>query len=56
MISLVLSTETGSSTTTFVCRDNTVTMTFTKLTINSGLDDKLFVFAAPKGVATVPLK
>ena len=36
--------------------ENTVTMKFTKLTINSGLDDKLFVFAAPKGVATVPLK
>jgi len=36
--------------------ENTVTMKFTKLTINSGLDDKLFVFAAPKGVAVVPLK
>jgi outer membrane lipoprotein carrier protein len=36
--------------------ENTVTMKFTKLTINSGLDDRLFVFAAPKGAATVPLK
>jgi len=36
--------------------ENTVTMKFTKLTINAGLDDKLFVFVPPKGVATVPLK
>ena len=36
--------------------ENTVTMTFTKLAINSGLDDKLFVFAPPKGAATVPMK
>lgn len=36
--------------------ENTVTMKFTKLAINSGLDDKLFVFVPPKGVSTVPLK
>ena len=36
--------------------ENTVTMKFTKLVINSGLDDKLFAFVPPKGVATVPLK
>ncbi len=36
--------------------ENTVTMKFTKLAINSGLDDKLFAFVAPKGVSTVPLK
>jgi outer membrane lipoprotein carrier protein len=36
--------------------ENTVTMTFTKLAINSGLPDKLFVFAPPKGTATVPLR
>lgn len=36
--------------------DNTVTMTFSKLAINSGLEDKLFAFVPPKGVATVPLK
>jgi outer membrane lipoprotein carrier protein len=36
--------------------ENTVTMKFTKLAINSGLDDKLFAFVAPKGVATVPLR
>jgi len=36
--------------------ENTVTMKFTKLAINAGLDDKLFVFVPPKGVATVPLK
>jgi outer membrane lipoprotein carrier protein len=36
--------------------ENTVTMKFVKLAINSGLDDKLFAFVAPKGVATVPLK
>ena len=35
--------------------ENTVTMKFTKLVINSGLDDKLFAFVPPKGVATVPL-
>ena len=36
--------------------ENTVTMQFTNLAINSGIDDKLFAFVAPKGVATVPLK
>jgi outer membrane lipoprotein carrier protein len=36
--------------------ENTVTMKFTKLAINSGLEDKLFAFVPPKGVATVPLK
>ena len=36
--------------------ENTVTMTFTKLEINSGLPDKLFVFTPPKGTATVPLR
>jgi outer membrane lipoprotein carrier protein len=36
--------------------ENTVTMKFVKLAINSGLDDKLFAFVAPKGVSTVPLK
>jgi outer membrane lipoprotein carrier protein len=36
--------------------ENTVTMRFTKMTLNSGLADSLFTFTAPKGVATVPLK
>jgi outer membrane lipoprotein carrier protein len=36
--------------------ENTVTMRFTKLAINSGLPDRLFTFEAPKGVATVPLR
>jgi hypothetical protein len=36
--------------------DNTVTMTFTKVAINTGLPDNLFVFTAPKGTATVPLR
>ncbi|HEY3098493.1 MAG TPA: outer membrane lipoprotein chaperone LolA [Methylomirabilota bacterium] len=36
--------------------ENTVTMQFSNLAINSGIDDKLFAFVAPKGVATVPLK
>ena len=34
---------------------NTVTMTFTKVTINSGLADSLFVFTPPAGAAVVPL-
>ena len=34
---------------------NTVTMTFTKVTINSGLADSLFVFNPPAGAAVVPL-
>ncbi len=36
--------------------ENTVTMRFTKVAINSGLSDRLFAFQAPKGVATVPLR
>jgi outer membrane lipoprotein carrier protein len=36
--------------------ENTVTMKFAKLAINSGLEDTLFAFVPPKGVATVPLK
>jgi outer membrane lipoprotein carrier protein len=36
--------------------ENTVTMKFSKLAVNSGLDDTLFAFVPPKGVATVPLK
>lgn len=36
--------------------ENTVTMEFTKIAINSGLPDRLFTFVPPKGVATVPLR
>jgi outer membrane lipoprotein carrier protein len=36
--------------------ENTVTMQFTKLAINSSLPDKLFTFEPPKGVATIPLR
>jgi outer membrane lipoprotein carrier protein len=36
--------------------ENTVTMTFTKVVVNSGLPDKLFVFQPPQGTATVPLR
>lgn len=36
--------------------DNTVTMRFTRLLINSGLADRLFTFVPPAGVATVPLR
>ena len=36
--------------------DNTVTMKFTKMVVNSGLPDKTFMFVAPKGVAIVPLR
>jgi outer membrane lipoprotein carrier protein len=36
--------------------ENTVTMLFKKITVNSGLPDSLFTFVAPKGVATVPLR
>jgi outer membrane lipoprotein carrier protein len=36
--------------------ENTVTMTFTKITANSGLPDQLFTFVPPQGVATVPLQ
>jgi outer membrane lipoprotein carrier protein len=35
--------------------DNTVTMSFTKVTPNSGLADSLFTFVPPKGAAVVPL-
>ena len=34
---------------------NTVTMSFTKVTPNSGLADSLFTFVPPKGAAVVPL-
>jgi outer membrane lipoprotein carrier protein len=34
---------------------NTVTMTFSKVTINSGLADSLFAFTPPAGAAVVPL-
>jgi len=34
---------------------NTVTMAFAKVSINSGLPDALFVFTPPKGTAVVPL-
>ena len=36
--------------------ENTVTMLFKKVAVNSGLADSLFTFVAPKGVATVPLR
>lgn len=36
--------------------ENTVTMQFTKLAVNSGLPDTLFTFEAPKGAATIPLR
>jgi outer membrane lipoprotein carrier protein len=36
--------------------ENTVTMRFTGVAINSSLPDGLFTFVAPKGVATVPLR
>ena len=36
--------------------ENTVTMRFTKVAVNTGLADKLFTFVPPKGVATVPLR
>jgi len=35
---------------------NTVTMTFTKVTINSGLSDSLFTFTPPAGTSVVPLE
>ena len=35
---------------------NTVTMTFTKVTPNAALSDSLFVFTAPAGAAVVPLE
>jgi len=36
--------------------ENTVTMQFDKLAVNSGLGDALFTFVPPRGVATVPLR
>lgn len=36
--------------------ENTVTMRFTKVVVNSGLADQLFTFVPPKGAATVPLR
>jgi hypothetical protein len=36
--------------------ENTVTMRFTKMAVNSGLSDGLFGFSPPPGVATVPLR
>src|SRR5499425_1536719 len=36
--------------------ENTVTMRFTKMAVNSGLPDRTFTFVAPKGVVIVPLK
>ena len=36
--------------------DNTVTMRFTKMAVNSGLPERTFTFVAPKGVAIVPLR
>jgi outer membrane lipoprotein-sorting protein len=36
--------------------ENTVTMRFTKMAVNSGLSDQMFTFVPPKGVATVPMR
>jgi len=36
--------------------ENTVTMRFTKMAVNSGLPDRTFTVVAPKGVVIVPLK
>ena len=36
--------------------ENTVTMQFAKVAVNTGLSDNLFAFVPPKGVATVPLR
>ena len=36
--------------------ENTVSMRFTRLAVNSGLPDTLFTFVPPAGVATVPLR
>ena len=36
--------------------ENTVTMRFSKVAVNSGVSDKMFTFVAPKGAATVPLR
>jgi len=36
--------------------ENTVTMRFAKMAVNSGLPERTFTFVAPKGVVIVPLK
>ena len=36
--------------------ENTVTMRFTRVAVNSGLPDTTFTFVPPAGVATVPLR
>ena len=36
--------------------ENTVTMRFSKMVVNSGLPERTFTFVAPKGVVIVPLK
>jgi len=36
--------------------ENTVTLRFTKMAVNSGLPDRTFTFVAPKGVVIVPFK
>jgi outer membrane lipoprotein carrier protein len=36
--------------------ENTVTMRFTRMAVNSGLPDRTFTFVAPKGVVIVPFK
>jgi len=36
--------------------ENTVTMRFTKISVNPGLPDSLFTFTPPPGVAVVPLR
>jgi outer membrane lipoprotein carrier protein len=36
--------------------ENTVTMQFSRVTVNSGLADRLFTFVTPPGTATVPLR
>ena len=36
--------------------ENTVTMRFSKVAVNSGVPDKMFTFVAPKGAAVVPLR
>ena len=36
--------------------ENTVTMRFTKMVVNSGLPDRTFTFVAPKGVVIVPFR
>src|SRR5215831_2550475 len=36
--------------------ENTVTMRFTRMAVNSGLPDRTFTFVAPKGVVIIPLK